>query len=88
MQIDWPEYQPPITALLAGSDGSIWIQRETLAQTVIRWDILDEELRHVGWVGLPPTLEVALVSSDHFYGIELDDLDVPTVIRFDVGPFR
>ena len=84
-QIDWPEYQPPITAVLAGSDGSIWVRREILGLTVVRWDILDEGLRHVGWVGLPPTLEVALVALDHFYGIELDEFDVPTVVRFDVG---
>ena len=87
-QIVWPDYQPPVTEVLCGSDGSVWLRREVVGVSSARWEILAEDLSPIGWVDLPFGLEVKVVARDWVYGVELDDLDVPTVVRFDVGAQR
>jgi len=87
-QIVWPDYQPPVTAVLCGKDGSVWLRREVVGVSSARWEILTEDLSPIGWVDLPLGLEVKVVARDFAYGVELDDLDVPTVVRFDVGGRR
>jgi len=84
-QVEWPAYQPPVTALLCGRDGTVWLRRETLGVTSARWDILNEDLSPIGWVDLPKKLDLKVVARDHAYGVELDEFDVPTVVRFDVA---
>lgn len=87
-QIVWPDYQPPVTAVLCGSDGSVWLRREVVGASSARWEILAEDLSPVGWVNLPLGLEVKVVARDFVYGVELDALDVPSVVRFGVGEQR
>lgn len=84
-QIEWPAYQPPVTTVLAGRDGSVWLRREIVGASSARWEVLDEDLSPIGWVELPLGLELKVVARDRVYGIELDDLDVPSVVRFDVA---
>lgn len=84
-QVEWPAYQPPVTALLCGADGTVWLRRETVGVTSARWDILDEDLSPIAWVNLPMELDLKVVARDHAYGVELDEFDVPTVVRFDVA---
>jgi hypothetical protein len=87
-QIQWPAYQPPVTVVIAGSDGSIWLRREVVGASSARWEVLDEDLSPMGWVALPLELELKVVARDRVYGVELDDFDVPRVVRFNVGEQR
>lgn len=84
-QIVWPEYRPPVTLAVAGADGSVWLRREAPEAEQVRWDILDEALEPIGWVVLPEGLDVKVVSTAWVYGVELDEFDVPWVVRFEVG---
>ncbi len=83
-QVEWPSYQPPVTAIVCGSDGTVWLRREDVGVESARWEILDEDLSPIGWVELPLGLELKVVGRDRAYGVEFDELDVPTVVRFDV----
>jgi len=83
-QVVWPAYQPPVTKVLCGSDGSVWLRRELVGAPSARWDILDEDLAPIGWVKLPLGFDVKVVARDRVYGVELDDFDVPSVVRFDL----
>ena len=83
-QLDWPAFQPPVTAVLAGDDGSIWVRRETLDAPSALWEILNEDLGQVGRVTLPMEFELKVVARNWVYGVELDEFDVPKVVRFNV----
>ncbi len=87
-QVVWPGYQPPVTAVLCGSDGSVWLRREVVGVSSARWEVLEEDLSPIGWVDLPLGLELKVVARDRVYGVELDDFDVPSIVRFDVGGQR
>lgn len=84
-QIQWPDYQPPVTEVVCGSDGTVWLRREAVGVELARWEILDENLKLIGRVDLPLGLEVEVVAREWVYGVELDEIDVPSVVRFDVG---
>ena len=50
-----PAFHPPVSGLVAGSDGTIWIRREDSGADTVRWDILDSS-------------GAALGSVDHAFG--------------------
>jgi hypothetical protein len=91
-QVGWPAYVPPVTGLHAATDGTVWVRREEVSGDSIRWDVLDADLVPLGSVNLPEDLDVkTVVSVDGsirgwaIYGIELDELDVPSIIRYVVA---
>ena len=93
-QIPWPHHRPPVTNVLAASDGSVWLRRETAIGDSIRWDVLDARLRHVGFVYLPSDLDVKVISEAgfesalpgwHVYGVVLDAFDVPSLMQYQVS---
>lgn len=83
-QVPWPDSWPPVTSLLVADDGSVWLRREGPVADSVAWDVLDAELDAVGRVHLPAALDVKVVTSGAVYGVELDDLDVPRVVRYAV----
>ncbi len=83
-QVPWPEFRSPVAELLAASDGTIWLKGEAPAQDSIRWDILDEALESIGHVYLPVALDVKRVSMASVWGVELDDVDIPWIVRYDI----
>jgi hypothetical protein len=87
-QIRWPEHQPPVTSVLAGDDGSVWLRREIVGASFARWDVLDGDLSPLGRVDLPVDLELKVVGKERIYGVELGELDVPRIVRLDVGERR
>jgi hypothetical protein len=53
-----------------------------------RWDVLDGDLSPLGRVDLPVDLELKVVGKERIYGVELGELDVPRIVRLDVGERR
>lgn len=87
-QIQWPEHQPPVTAVLAGDDGSVWLRREMVGAPSARWEVLDGHLSPLGRADLPVDFELKVVTKDRVYGVELGEFDVPRLVRLDVGGNR
>jgi len=44
-----PAFHPPVTDLAAASDGRLWIRREEVDTTSVRWDVVDTETRLVAF---------------------------------------
>lgn len=76
-----PAFMPPVTAVVAGDDGTVWLRREEQGGRVV-WNVLSGEGRLVAEVRAPAGLEVQQVQRSHLWGVMADDLDVPYVYRF------
>lgn len=83
--VPWPTTYPAFSTVLIGSDGAVWVRRHLYRGDDVQWDVFDAQLQPRGTAHLPKDLDVKLVSADAVYGVELDDLDVPSIVRYDVG---
>jgi hypothetical protein len=82
--MDFPEFQPPIAAAVAGDDGALWLRREDDGGATYRWLILRPDGSPRGVLTLPRGLLVRWSSGDTFWAVENDDLDVPWLVRYRV----
>jgi hypothetical protein len=83
-----PEFQPPVSALVAGRDGTIWLQREPFGRTGSEWLVLDRLGNPVATVTGRPGVRLLAARRDLAWGVVTDELDVPYVVRFRVQPAR
>jgi hypothetical protein len=79
-----PEHYPPVSQLMAGTDGSIWVGREKVPGQPVDWDIYSAEGSHLANVEVPPGLTVHWTDGQTLWGVETDDLDVPYVVQYGV----
>jgi len=88
-----PRYLPPVRratvrpfdqTVRVGIDRSIWIQRDNQDRNTSHWDVFDERLNPVGSVSVGAGVTVHEICGGTVWGVELDDLDVPTVVRYRV----
>jgi hypothetical protein len=77
-------YFPPVSKVVAGSDGSIWLRREDTESDSIRWDVLDRRGSRLAQVVCPSDWDLWAVSRDEVWGVLSDELDVPYVVGFRV----
>jgi hypothetical protein len=73
---------PPVTYVAVGQDSSIWLRREEVSGDSAVWNVLDPSGEAVGTLRLPSGQTVVAAKGDVVAAIELDDLDVPYVIRY------
>lgn len=71
----------PVTDLVTGQDGSIWLARETTGD-ITRWVVLDRRGQLRGRLNLPRGQRVAAVRDDLLIVIETNELDVPFILRY------
>lgn len=83
-----PAVMPPVTAVVAGTDGTVWLRREERGGATVEWLVLDASGRLSASVRTPAGLTVQQASRTHVWGTITDDLDVPYVLRFRVEPMR
>ncbi|MBW3572062.1 MAG: hypothetical protein KY467_13255 [Gemmatimonadetes bacterium] len=81
-----PRFLPPVTALVLGRDGTIWLRREELGRSMAWWHVLDPSGRIVGRAWVPATLDVRYADRAQIWGVEMDEFDVPTLVRFRIVP--
>ncbi len=79
-----PKYYPPVSRLVAGDDGTIWIAREQRWDRPVRWDVYGPDGAPLGRLQVPPGLTVYAADRTRLLGVEKDGLDVPYVVRYDV----
>ena len=77
-----PAYYPPASRILAASSGEIWMQRENLGGSEVRWDVLSPEGDPVGRVVLPGSTRIHDSKDGWLWATELDELDVTYVVRY------
>ncbi len=79
-QVIAPRYYPPVRRVIAGGDGSVWLE-EHQPTTAHQWLVLGPNGRPQGRVTVPANVRIMSAVADTFWGVELDEDDVPTIVR-------
>lgn len=77
-----PAYHPPVSQLLLGRDGSMWLKREGHSADSVDWLVLSPQGEVVGTVTTPLTLSIQAAEMERVWGMETDELDVPYLVRY------
>jgi hypothetical protein len=77
-----PRFLPPVTRVVVGRDGTIWLRREDLGRDMAWWHVLDSRGRIIARAWVPANLRVEYADRTHIWGVELDELDVPTLVKY------
>lgn len=96
-QVEAPSHFPVLTAVKAGPDGTIWVQRMGAVETIdpmavnapdraeffggTTWHILDGDGRFLGAIELPRRFRIFRITGDAIYGAARDDDGVERVLR-------
>jgi hypothetical protein len=80
-----PAYHPPVTQLLVGRDGSVWLCAERTGGPTAAWRVLSPDGDPLGVVQFPARFVPLLADGDLVWGSEYDELDVPYIVRYRVG---
>lgn len=80
-----PPYYPPVTKLIAGDDGTIWLRRQTTVANQQEWQVFSEEGEMLGRVHLPQELEVHGAERGRVWGVSRNELDVSFVEVYGVN---
>ncbi len=83
--MDFHEFQPPILEGIVGSDGTLWLRREQMGGSSDRWLIIGSEGRPRGYLEVLRRSRVAWVGEGSLVLVERDALDVPWVVRYQLG---
>jgi hypothetical protein len=82
---DIPKYLPPVNRMIIGRDKTIWLASDW-ADVKERWTIIGEDNNIVGSVVMPTGFRVMQVDRHHAWGVEMDEFDVPYVVRYRMEP--
>lgn len=82
-----PQYRTPISDVIAGDDGSVWIGWETTARST-RFTVLAPDGRIVAEVNGPADLRLRWVGETVAWGQVVNEDDVPTLVRFQMATVR
>lgn len=79
-----PPYFPPVSAVVAGRDGTIWLRREQAGGTVATWNVLDASGELLAVTTAPQHLQIYAADAEFAWGVEHDEMDIPYVVRYRV----
>jgi len=82
--LDGRDYLPPVTGVLAGDDGSVWIRREKAMADSVTWEVISGAGNHLGHLITPAGLGFRASTLDTVWAVETDEFDVPYVVGFRV----
>ena len=77
-----PTMLPPVTGIVGGQDGSIWLRREEAEVNTIDWTVLEETGGVRGAVRLPRGHRVVAVRGTVMVAVEEDAFGVPSLLRY------
>lgn len=77
-----PPYLPAVNAVIAGVDGSIWIEREHTTAAMARWMLLTASGERVGDFLIPAGVEVRAGTAGSLWGVAQDADGVPSIVEY------
>ena len=77
-----PSFMPPVAALVAGLDGTTWVERERVRQGQSQWQVFDEKGILVGELVMPRSVEIAQADRRFIWAIDRSRPNAPSVVRF------
>jgi hypothetical protein len=80
-KMNFPEFQPTISSAWVAQDEGLWLRRVGNGD-IARWVVLDAEGLPRGELTMPANSRVVWSRGDSFWVIELDELDVPWLVRY------
>jgi hypothetical protein len=79
-----PQFHPPVTDLVVGQDGTVWLRREDFGSGRISWNVLDERGRVTATLAVPSNLHIQQAERRRVWAVEHDDVGVPYIVRYRV----
>jgi hypothetical protein len=79
-----PPFYPPVTGVVPGDDGTVWLKREETGSDSVGWDVLDAQGRRSATVETPASLRIVAASAAEVWGVVTDSMDVPYLVRYAV----
>lgn len=79
-----PENWPPVASVIAGLDGTTWLECEPIATHNMRWRVLDKSGNLIATIDLPRAIRVFQADRNHIWASENTD-DIPKVVRMIVS---
>jgi hypothetical protein len=89
------DHYPALAQVLTGPDGTVWVQHvrgaaEMAASGEVdlqdlgsgEWDVFDAEGHFLGVISLPERFQPMRIDDESFWGVQRDELDVPSVVRY------
>jgi hypothetical protein len=86
---------PAFFQVLAGPNRTLWVQQFATADELgaqedfdmqnlgsVRWDVFDAEGRYLGVMTMPEKFQPIRVDGDAFWGVQRDEFDVQSVVRY------
>jgi hypothetical protein len=81
LALDVPDQYPPFRHVIAGRDGSAWIELWTNDSGHI-WLVLDRSGHTIGSVRFPPTFDLRVAESALAWGVNVDGTGAVTLLRY------
>jgi len=78
-----PAYYPPVSTAAFADDGTLWLQRETVAGQQQEWLVLDEQGTPVAQAALPAGFQVMAIRDGAVWGVTYGGV-VPFLVRYRV----
>lgn len=76
-----PDAYPPVSKVVIGAGGLVWLAREGLPGQRRAWQVISEQGKVVAELLAPAGFEISLVSGDEVWGLVTDELDVPYLVK-------
>lgn len=83
-----PPFQRPVSEVVAGWDGELWLRHAELPDGRAVWLILSPTGDISGMAQVPGGLTIKTVQGEAVWGVIHDEWDVPSVVRYRVRPLR
>jgi hypothetical protein len=85
-EVPYPEVRPAHGRIVAG-DGEFWVEESDGGDSNghSRWLVFSLSGEVLGSIEVPSSLGITDARSDHFVGVETDDLGVPRVLQFELS---
>lgn len=81
-----PSHFTPVSSMVLGRDGTIWLRRERTGEDTIRWTVLDSAGGMLSELRIPTRTLVKYADRTQVWAVEQDSLNVPTLVRYRVNP--
>lgn len=91
------DFYPAFAQIVVSADGGMWVQQIRVASDVSadsefnpqdlgsdRWDVFDAEGRYFGQMTLPEKFQPLSFQGDVLYGVQRDEFDVQSIVRYRV----
>jgi hypothetical protein len=80
-----PPVYAPFTSMIIADDGTAWIGLRSPADAPSRYMVLDAIGNVTGVAAVPPRVRPVTVTASQMWGVELDQNDVPSVVRYSIA---